>query len=323
MSAKYGRLTISASGSYNWYLYGPGEGGRFNVGTRGLAPPPFPGAASAWVNPTNYVRRGAWQVGSISEAVRIKLGQIRKSAWLTVVTLEKFTVLAVPILMTSLVVAARSRQAEDVRNASLAATAVLFLSGYVLIMDRTLERLIWITIIVLIVLCCALLNRAELHNSLRLRSALAIVLIVGSFWPLPLRRIAQEIDEGRNLHELAVELQSVHGLHGRVATLNRYADSLRVAYLARTPFYGRVSQRATVDEVLADLRAHDIDHFLIWREGESPAKGRIAAELLRRFPHRTVRNGELRVLDVKPARRRNGSAMSLPPVPPGRELSLR
>lgn len=301
MSTKYDRITISGAGSYNWYLHGPGAKGRYNVGTQGLVAPPFAGAVSAWVDPTLHVPYRAWNDENYTTLARYKVRQILNTGWLAAVTVARFTLLGFPILFAGLIIGARAHaRVADRWNRYLALTVLLFLTGYILVADEILERLVWICVILLLVLAARLFERVG-RGTLRGACELgAIAILVVSFWLLPVRRTLQEIDDGKPLGELAERLERTYGLDGRVATLNRYADSLRIAFLTRTAFYGRLSQDADIDEVLADLRAHRIDYLLIWTDGESPAGGQIARELMYRFPDRTGGQlAELRILALK------------------------
>jgi hypothetical protein len=301
MSSKYGRLTIAASGTYNWYL--PATG--FNVGTRLLAPPPFPGALSGWVDPTPYAHTATSRTVAANNAnptvprwwgFRAALEQVGRDSRM----LETFTFLALPILAAAVVLGVRDiGRLADYRLLHLALAFGLFLGGYQIVSAHLVERLLWILVLLLAVLGALLFERLAATWGLRPRARLAAAVILAlSFWPLPLMRLAQGRDEGRELHETALALER-YGVSGRLAAVNRYADSLRVAFFTESAYYGRIAPPATMDQVLSELQSHQIDFLLVWAE-KNPESSSFHEELARRFPDAT--GGalqELAALDVR------------------------
>lgn len=298
MSTKYGRLTVATSGTYNWYL--PATG--FNVGTRTLAPPPFPGAVSAWVDPTPYAHTAPSRADPARNAnptvprwwgVTAALHQAQRDA----LRLERFSALALPLLAAAVVLAVRdARRHADYRYAQLALAFTLYFGGYAIATAWMEERLVWIVVILLATLGALLLQRFAIAVPLGpgTRAAAAMLLVL-SFWPLPVLRTAQGLDDGRELHETARRLER-YGVQGRLATLNRYADSLRVAFLGGSAFYGRIAQPLEIETVLGELHAHQIDFLLIWDEERRPESTRVHRALRERF--RDVTQGELAELSI-------------------------
>jgi 4-amino-4-deoxy-L-arabinose transferase-like glycosyltransferase len=296
MSAKYGRLTIAASGQYNWYLLQTG----FNVGTRSLAPPPFPGAASGWVDPTPYAHTApsrvrvpantpGWGVSPWS-APLVRVLRIT-------VMLEQFSLLAFPILLAAGVLA---HAQADYRYLQLGLALVLYIAGYQAMTAWFVERLMWIVPILVCILGALVFERLTAADRIRPRAELAsAMLLILSFWALPILRLAQGLDEGRELHATA-QLLERDGVRGRLASLNRYADSLRVALLTGSAYYGRIAPPTTMEIVISELQSNEVDFLLIWTEKNPENSPDLYRELAERFPDSTrgqIR--ELSALDVR------------------------
>jgi hypothetical protein len=305
MSNKYGQLTIAASGTYNWYL--PATG--FNVGTRILAPPPFPGAVSAWVDPTPYAHTATSRTVAGHNAnplvprwwgFKAALDQVGRDALM----LETFTFLALPILGAAVVLGVRDiGRSADYRLLHLALATALFFGGYQIVSAYLVERLLWIVILLLLVLGALLFERLAASARLRSSTRLVLVAILAlSFWPLPLLRLVQGVDEGRDVHATAQALAR-RGVSGRLATVNRYADSLRVAFFTESAYYGRIAPPVTIEQVLAELQAHEIDFLLVWAE-KNPEASAFYQDLTRRFPDATQGSvPDVAALDVRSLRR--------------------
>jgi len=302
MSTKYGRLTIASSGTYNWYL--PSTG--FNVGTRTLAAPPFAGAVSAWVDPTPYAQTAPSRFNPALKAnptvprwwgFKAALEQLQRDAMM----LERFSVLALPILAATAVLAVRdSRRRADYRHAQLWLAFGLYFGGYQIATAWIEERLVWIVVVLLAVLGALLFQRLAAAVPLRPRARLAAaILLVFSFWLLPALRLAQGRDDGRELYETALQLDR-KGVRGRLASLNDYGDSLRVAFLNGSSYYGRIGLPATIETVSSELQSHEIDFLLIWTEKYPRQVPNLYRELAERFPDATRGEmPELTALDVR------------------------
>jgi hypothetical protein len=300
MSAKYRHMTIAASGTYNWYLLSTG----FNVGTRELAPPPFDGAVSAWVDPTPYAQSAASRIKPAEAVPQPGPGpstSIGLRAQRFAVMLEQFSLLAIPIVAVAGILAFRdARQHNDYRYLQLGIALGLYIGGYQIVTAWFVERLFWIVPILLAVLGGVVFQRLAASWSLRPAAWLAAAALVAiSFWPLPARRLNQGLDDGRETYQTALELER-RGVRGRLASLNRYADSLRVAFFTGSSYYGRLAPPPTIEPLVTELHLYQIDFLLIWAEEYAHESDVLRRELAKRFPD--ALRGELKevsALDVR------------------------
>jgi len=112
-------------------------------------------------------------------------------------------------------------------------------------------------------------------------------------------RLAQRLDEGQELRATAQALER-GAVRGRLASLNRYADSLRVALLTGSSYYGRIAPPATMETVLSELESCQIDFLLIWAEKNPENSRDLYGELAARFPDAIGGEApELSALDVR------------------------
>jgi hypothetical protein len=300
MSAKYRHMTIAASGTYNWYLLSTG----FNVGTRELAPPPFDGAVSAWVDPTPYAQSAASRIKPAAAVPQPGPGpstSIGLRAQRLAVMLEQFSLLAIPIVAVAGILAFRdARQHNDYRYLQLGLALGLYIGGYQIVTAWFVERLFWIVPILLCLLGARVFQRFASSWSLRPAAWLAAAALAAiSFWPLPVLRLSQALDDGRETYVTALDLQR-HGVRGRLASLNRYADTLRVAFFTGSVYYGRIAPPPTIELILAELQSHQIDFLLIWAEQLPAESAPLRRDLAERFPD-ALHGGlkEVAALDVR------------------------
>ncbi len=149
ISLKYGGLTISTSGSYNYALVGPESMGHPML-TSGLINPEN-GTISIWDDPS-YLPVQKWSpIGSWANFI-FQLNLLLNNTWQSINIIKGFSVLTLPIAILYTILCLYRYKGQVLRVTALypILSALLFLSGFIIIFVE--DRYIWIITILLILM---------------------------------------------------------------------------------------------------------------------------------------------------------------------------
>ncbi|NIR48171.1 hypothetical protein GWO43_06915 [candidate division KSB1 bacterium] len=279
MSNKYGNITISKAGSYNFALMGPKTGGLHGHPMfHRLLEPPNNTAISAWEDPS-YIKLEAWNpVQSVdafryfTKLVKSNLGTAsarqnphggRGLLWV----LNSFSVLSIPILLTSLVICLpfkRMKLPTEIWYSLV--TLTIYISGYIFVF--VVERYIWIACILVILMGFCLFNYIIVKTSFsnttkRLIFITFLTFFVASVWITPIKTLANGAYVGKNDDELSRKLQK-YNIRDNIAANWRYRKTLILSFHNNYTYYG-VTGPITDEKLETELRQYEIDYYFLWQ----------------------------------------------------------
>ncbi len=241
MSAKYGHVTLSSAGSYNWHSHPAVE-------AMGLLPPPTEGAVSGWDDATSRVAYGPPEhvlrrtAGNVVDLARIV------SSW---------SFLAIPLVAWALL---------KRRSSFAIGTAALFVCGYLPL--TILERYVLVAYALLLVVAADAIEQ--------LPRAAAVILVLSFVVPAVLPHRFD--DNGRVAR---IEARQVNLRGKRFASNARWHESLYLAWAAGAHYYGVVNdprelERYGIDTVVVwGARPLYLERFHV--AGVSPGRLRVYA----------------------------------------------
>ncbi len=157
-------------------------------------------------------------------------------------------------------------------------------------------RYLWFVVVLLIVMTVLVLQQFAITHSFRsaVWSFLATWLVLTCAIP-PLDDLLAKSDRGREHLELAQKLADNYHVHGNLASNDQWAPSLFAAFHMKARYFGKVpkEERATEDALVAALRKHGIDYYLVWGAEGQLAPGPFVEN---RFPE--VTGGAIKGLRV-------------------------
>jgi hypothetical protein len=275
VSWKYGEVTYSTAGRYNWALIGP-ETGRFMPFWSRLMPPPHPRATSIWEDPSS-VEMPDWSVRDHPD----HLAQLVEKHARAIAAVFRGRSPYVPIALVLLVslVVSRLRVGRDaapvVDDALLA--AVLFVLAYLPFPVE--ERYLWPVPAVALAMSGYSIDRLSASREWT-RGALLAVLAV-SFVPPALAGIngvRASAPVWRSYREAAAALPpETRGTRLAASAWPNalpwvpWNDALYVAWLADLRYYGVIPETMGDEEAIRSLDEHQIETFLLRRPGAAPA----------------------------------------------------
>jgi hypothetical protein len=262
LGLKYGRLTVSTAGTYNFARLHPDSYGSFYL--NGLHPPPDSGAASIMEDPRD-LPVGRWSPLESPRSFGHLLESMARNAYDIFLYMNRFTPLAAAVLLGAVLLIAAGGPGSQQRLAGLLATMLVYPSGYLVFIPQ--ERYVWVLASLLAVagglLLQALLAAAPFRG--RRPRVLALLFFVMSFMLLPARelpRIARD-RTGEDIHRFAGQLASQPSIQGNFASDGEWGKSLILTYHLRSRYFGTASGQD--EKSLGNLLdGHGIDYFLVW-----------------------------------------------------------
>jgi len=295
LSVKYHGLTITTASKNCMNMRHPGLRVELVPGL-GFWPPAHPDDVSAWDDPASLPEQ-PWSPLASQENFAYAVGFALRNAAKVIMHLQRGSLLSVAIAALGLLILAA--QGDRWRAASPwvlpLVTLLVFPSGYVPL-DIT-EQYLWIMNVLLLLLGGQLLTRllAALVGFPRIA---VLAVCCASFLFHPLRQLAYHWNENRDLPGLAHTLETRYHINGRLASHNRYYESLLIAYFLRAQYYTVPRPdwtEAVIEKRLVEL---GVRYYLVWAEQEP------APRFVERYPE--VTRGAvpgLKVFDLQPAAR--------------------
>jgi len=263
--AKYGRLTISTIGEYNFRLVNDVSGVSYL--SDGFAEPPVPTALSAWEDPTQLAEARLKPIDA-SRVIEDTVSRIGRNILNTIDAYQAGSVFAMASLaLTAIGLIGLSPRAMLGNARFLVLLTVLLLpAGYLpLLMNR---RYLYIGLLLIYALGGSLLLGVTTWSSRRRTAALFILCF--SFMLLPLRDLRANVHFNREIYELATFF-AAQGVQGRIASNGSYDRSLFLTHFLAgerkgAAFLGVSRSGASAGELEDALRRHAIDYYLCWAQ---------------------------------------------------------
>ncbi|MEW6735617.1 MAG: hypothetical protein AB1489_30275 [Acidobacteriota bacterium] len=277
---KYGKLTISTAGKYNHAIVAPDIPGLFPVQYLGLLKPPNQTAASIWEDPS-YIEIKPWNPFSSSDAFLHQLRLILESSYRTLIILESFSFLSILIILLYLYDLFRPFNSSIIRSTKLYPLLTLLIYTAGLTIFHMEERYLWINDILLLLICGQLVN----YFSYTGKESLMIYLIALSFLLFPIKKLAQDINNGKDIYILSQTLASKYKIYGNVASSRYWNTSFHISYYLGSKYYGVPRKGVSDSEMLEELKRNNIDYYFVVNETAN------YAPVLSRY--KEITNGEM------------------------------
>lgn len=274
ISLKYGGLTISTSGSYNYALVGPESMGHPML-TSGLINPEN-GTISIWDDPS-YLPVQKWSpIGSWANFI-FQLNLLLNNTWQSINIIKGFSVLTLPIAILYTILCLYRYKGQVLRVTALypILSALLFLSGFIIIFVE--DRYIWIITILLILMGGELITyvmkssrnllKSKDNPNIRYLSILLALLMMISFALGPTMTIQYYMKQNppldKSLNDTGYELSHDYSIRGNLASDGKWGDTLGIAYYLNSPYYG-VTKGDNDNETENELMNNSIDYYIVW-----------------------------------------------------------
>ena len=309
LSHKYGRLTCGTAGQRAHCLVGPeyyGDDPVFGA----LIDPPSADATSYWDDPA-AVKLVSWRPWQSEDLFCHQLWLVVTNVWAMIREVSTLIPFAVAAFLYFLGAAmgghksssgprsgAVSTGAEPGQGAAPAAEPTPDLYSYALLSKVAVPllvtvcvfaggfmpiyveiRYLWFVVVLLILMTVLVLQQFAFTHKFRsaVWSFLATWIVLTCAIP-PLDNLLAKPDRGRNEFELAQKLSAQYGVHGNLASNDRWAPSLFTSFHMKARYFGQVpkDERKTEASLVMALRQHAIDYYLDWGEEDRLTPGPFA-----------------------------------------------
>lgn len=291
LTAKYGHWMIGSAGHINQAIVAPGMPGH-PMHTRGLFPPPNPGAVSTWEDVTR-IPVGKWSPLDSGGAFRHQLGLVLHNLHNSFVIFNEFSLFTPVVLILAVVFLwQQRRRILQEKMVWLMLTFFLLLAGYCTVLIE--ERYLWLDILLLLCAGALLIQWLEEKRQLgKVARLLVILFFFASFLRTPVIELIGQRGTGTELQALNARL-AAYRLHGRIASDDHWTESLCLAFFNGWKYYGEQG-KLNETEWQAALRENRIDYYLDW----SPFTNNPGLQRL--YPELTAgRLAELRIYQLSP-----------------------
>ena len=270
LSDKYEKFTTTNAGAFNMSRTSPGFKGRLQT-REGFIPPANDTATSFMEDPAG-LNMPKWSPIESTEAFKYYLTHnfeenVRELARF----LKKFSHLSLAILIaTVLLVMHPLRTLNDQQKIALfiLLTFLVFPTGYILVI--VLERYVWLMCFLLILMGGFITDRLAKSESLSKPAIILLSLAIAIPFVYMQTKALRHYDIAfdNSAHQAASLLQNDISKHSKIASDTEFRKSLFMSYHLAGGYYGFPKPNATCDEILAELKKHDIDYYLVWQESD-------------------------------------------------------
>jgi hypothetical protein len=275
VSWKYGEVTYSTAGRYNWALIGP-DTGRFMPFWSRLMAPPHPRATSIWEDPSS-VKMPDWSVRDHPDHLA-RLVEKHVGAIAAVFRARSPYVPMALVFLVSLVVS-RLRVGRDAAAAVDDALLVVVLFVLAYLPFPVEERYLWPIPAIALAMSGYAIDRLSAPRGWTQGVLLAVLAI--SFVPPALEgigRVRASAPVWVAYREAAAALPAeTRGTRLAASSWPNalpwapWNDALYVAWFADIRYYGVIPETMGDGEAIRSLDEHEIDTFLLRRAGAAPA----------------------------------------------------
>ena len=272
--AKYDVVTLGINGSYNYQIVGPEARDR-PILQIGFDADPRPGNTSVWEDPADFYNVPSalecclkpWSPLASVRDLNYQIRLIAKNTLITLNQIEDFSVLAYALLVVGVLLCLPRRE-DLVWNLPLVltlGTMALYPAGYLLVHSE--ERYLWPMLFLLIALSGHLLTIGFATPFLAdpRRRVLLAVIVAATFVKIPLPRLLERREFGRNTSKFADALRGTDLRGKRIASDEDYGASTIVSYYAGAKYLGQNPPvQWTPADLSAALKQKNVDYYLVW-----------------------------------------------------------
>ncbi len=309
LTHKYGALTFGTAGERAYCIVSPecyGDDPVFET----LIAPPSDDAISYWNDPA-VVKMHTWRPWQSSEHFRHQMRLIADNVRAMATQFTTLLPFAVVTLLCFLVAAWRGFRLKPgcavapadekpprltVRSVALPLllTIAVFAGGYMPIFVEI--RYLWLAVLCLVLMTVLLLDDVVAAHKLGTWASgfLAAWLVLSCAIP-HMNELSRQAHRGKEHFDMAARLAHDFGVHGNLASNERWDASLFAAFHMQARYFGRVppDERQNEDLLTDALLRHGIDYYLDWGSEEQLSPGPFAAG---RFPE--VTGGRIKGLRI-------------------------
>lgn len=292
ISAKYNQITIGTSGKYNFEEVGPFQHG--SPIWNGFIKPPNNESVSAWEDPS-YFKMKSWNpLGSWK--LFIHMLNLTANNFLKLIGyLQQFTYFSMIILIIYLSFLFKPLNKlilTDNEKIYPILTIIIFCAGYLFIFVE--PRYFFIVYLLIILMGGYLLNILFKTNFLNnWGKFLLMSLFISSLVVAPITALVNDRNIGQEFYIMSNSIRG-YGIHGNIASNDKYMDTLNLAYYLNVHYYGRSTDskgRPLNDaELEKNFKNYNIDYYFVW------GNSNINSPLLTKY--KEITNGTIKGLKI-------------------------
>lgn len=281
ISSKYHKLAIGTGGNYTYAVFQPEFKGD-PVLYLGFLKPPNKYAVNASEDPT-YIRIKSWSPFDSISSFKHQLNLFRGNTLSLIHIYYLFSILASVIIAGYILICFQPLQRLFFNKQILYTllTLLIYPVGYTLIYVE--ERYLWINYVLLLLMGGYMMNilfRSEFFLGLdnkpskntasffAVKEYLFLALFALSF--IPILSLKKDINQGKDYSNLASYLNTNYTIKGKIASNSNWDKTLYLAFYLNNQYYGQQKPNISSDELLAELKKHQIDYYFLWKDLETP-----------------------------------------------------
>jgi hypothetical protein len=268
ISMKYGTATSSNQGSVIMSAMSPHRW----EGPDHLVEPPNRTAVSIWEDPHAIFTQQRWSPflsrADFTHWLRFIIRNLQVTLW----TFFIFSPLGFCICLwhTGGILRRRCWSGPDQIAAYYLGACAIFAGGYCLLIaeERYLWPLFFIFVLMSIMSLAQLTSKRYFKNRLLYRRALLLLLCL-SFTVMPAVNLYNNINTGRDSHELGQKLNTIINPGSKLVFDTKWFESLFLSFHLQSQIYG-TSDNIPAEKLNSELQRCSIDYFILWEK--SPAQ---------------------------------------------------
>lgn len=275
ISGKYGELTFSTSGKYNYEVQGPLSAGHPTQDPDyGFIKPPNQKAISAWEDPS-YFEFKPWSPFKSWKSLYYQLEKVSKNTSISMIYIGQFSYFSLLIILVYLLICLQPvKKLIKVPEFYPLITIFIFLAGYLLIAVE--DRYLWLIYVLLVLMgghLLYLLFKSNLFSSYA--KVILITIFALSFLVMPVSGLFAYKDGDRYIYDTAQALNEFN-ITGNIASNGNaengnYRMTLHLSYFLGTSYYGFPKSSITDKELDSELKKHNIDYYFVWGKTNNEA----------------------------------------------------
>lgn len=273
ISEKYGELTYGTTGEYNYGVANPNNpfGGHPTLSSQlGFYPPPYPGAISAWEDPS-YLPVQSWSPFKSVQQFLYQLSIIWANFNKLIGFYQNFSYFSMLIILIYILLCLKPLKQQNKKILYPIITLLIFPAAYLLIGLEV--RYLWICYILLVLMGGQLiyyflknLNKKITYKNIA--KTLILLIFAYSFIIGPVNDLKGYYDLDKGIYEQSLQIQSYH-IQGKLASNGNaengnYRKMLQISYFIGAEYYGFARPDMTDEELYNNLKKYDIDYYFVW-----------------------------------------------------------
>jgi hypothetical protein len=268
LSHKYGKLTMSTTGDYNWALKGP-FGHDHPMFYAGLLDPPNNTAICIWED-VSKVEYKSWSMFDSTDSFLIEIRSVIRNFLWILKFLVDFSFLSIPVCLVSLIYLFKRRKVifDESIFYPILIVIVLYAGYSVMSVD---PRFLWYGYIVIIIAGAKLLDLLfDRKNIKKIFKIVIIGIYITAFLISPINSIRNTIDVAKNDFQLSKNIKNMD-VKGRIASIGDWQISYYICYFNEWKYYG-ISGKFDEQYLENELKNKMIDYYFVWEGDGSKLK---------------------------------------------------